>query len=129
MKIRERRAYFGFGVRDRAEAQRWLEDQGQRGWVLTRIRTGFFPTACFVPMEDTPPRYCVDVAHWSLRDPERQRDYDRLAADAGWSLAAQTGGMKIYRAQPSPARIPSRSRPTPPWSGNGTVGRPYSPAS
>ena len=40
MKIQERRAYFGFGVRDRAEAHRWLEEQGQRGWVLTRIRTG-----------------------------------------------------------------------------------------
>lgn len=36
MKIQERRAYFGFGVRDRAEAHRWLEEQGQRDWVLTR---------------------------------------------------------------------------------------------
>ena len=127
MKIQERRAYFGFGVRDRAEAHRWLEEQGQRGWVLTRIRTGFFPTACFAPLEGPPPRYCVDVAHWSLRDPERQRDYDRLAADAGWSLAAQTGGMKIYRA--SPAGTQFRSRPIPSWSGSGTVGRPFSPAS
>lgn len=111
MKIQERRTYFGFGVRDRAEAQRWLEAQGQRGWVLTRIRTGFFPTACFAPLEGPPPRYCVDVAHWSLRDPERQRDYDRLAADAGWSLAAQIGGMKIYRAQPDRDPVPLQTDP------------------
>ena len=111
MKIQERRAYFGFGVRDRAEAHRWLEEQGQRDWVLTRIRTGFFPTACFAPLEGPPPRYCVDVAHWSLRDPERQRDYDRLAADAGWSLTAQISGMKIYRAQPDRDPVPLQTDP------------------
>ena len=99
------RRWFHFEKLDYRTAQLWLNGLGAEGWQLTGRKAG---RLCFERPDPAQVSYAVDLER---TDPEEEREYLRLCADAGWKHVLTVRGMYLFMAEPGIRPTPLHTDP------------------
>lgn len=96
-----------FSAGDFKAVEHYLNAQAAAGWDL--VRPGPLLNK-WRRTERTDLRWCVDLAS-PRQEREARLDYLQLCSEAGWELAAFSGGMYFFRSRPGADAIPVQTDP------------------